>query len=471
MAELKAHKGKVILTSVVTSAALAPILVNSGAVEDSEQLRLTETELLKPTANLDHLNKQSLFVIPSVDHQANSANKKIENKQTRQLTLVPRKVSLISREISNEDKERLIQNGKLNDESLETVIESPWPKDTLLSIGNRGEKVETLQEHLHEGGYYVASIDGIYGEKTKEAITQYQKDHGLKIDGIAGKETIKHLIGIKKTITVSSDQMNPSNNSVFIPEQNQHLPEVYTLSVADVQTQEQDTEIERDYYQFGDKGESIETLQTKLQKAGYYNGGIDGHFGSLTQQAVRALQREQGLAVDGLAGNEVKDFLATNNLKQIKEERLANSSSSSNQTNATEDTSSNTETSNNQPSPASGSIEAIISNAQQLIGSPYLWGGTSPSGFDCSGFLVYVYEANGTSLPRTVSDIWNASTQVSSPQRGDFVFFETYTSGPSHAGIYLGDGNFIHTGTSTGVTISNLSESYWSSRYLGAKRY
>ncbi|WP_188623056.1 C40 family peptidase [Caldalkalibacillus thermarum] len=117
-------------------------------------------------------------------------------------------------------------------------------------------------------------------------------------------------------------------------------------------------------------------------------------------------------------------------------------------------------------------VSSLINEAKKYIGTPYLWGGSSPStGFDCSGFLQYVFRTQGINLPRTVASIWSAGTSVSSPQPGDIVFFETYTSGPSHAGIYLGNNQFIHSGTSTGVTISNMTTSYWSQRYLGAKRY
>lgn len=115
--------------------------------------------------------------------------------------------------------------------------------------------------------------------------------------------------------------------------------------------------------------------------------------------------------------------------------------------------------------------DSLISEAKKYIGVPYVWGGTSPNGFDCSGFLHYVFLKQGQSIPRTVETIWNAGTSVSSPQKGDLVFFETYKAGSSHAGIYLGNNQFIHAGTSTGVTISDMNNSYWKPRYLGAKSY
>ena len=120
----------------------------------------------------------------------------------------------------------------------------------------------------------------------------------------------------------------------------------------------------------------------------------------------------------------------------------------------------------------SSKASAVIATAKTYMGVPYVWGGVSPSGFDCSGFTQFVLKKNGISIPRVTSDQYGAGVAVSKSNLrvGDLVFFTTYKAGPSHVGFYLGDGKFIHASSSKGVTISSLDSSYYSSRYIGARR-
>lgn len=119
----------------------------------------------------------------------------------------------------------------------------------------------------------------------------------------------------------------------------------------------------------------------------------------------------------------------------------------------------------------SSKAEETSDNAQKLIGTPYVFGGTTTNGFDCSGFTQYVFKGSGIDLPRTSYAQYGIGTAVSKDelQIGDLVFFATYDSGASHVGIYIGEENFIHAARS-GIKITGLSDSYYNRRYLGARR-
>jgi cell wall-associated NlpC family hydrolase len=111
--------------------------------------------------------------------------------------------------------------------------------------------------------------------------------------------------------------------------------------------------------------------------------------------------------------------------------------------------------------------------AERYLGVTYVFGGTTPSGLDCSGLVYLVYQELGVQLPRTSRLQYQIGAEVAREdlREGDLVFFNTTGQGVSHVGIYLEDGDFINAASNPGkVMISNLSESYWDKRYLGARR-
>lgn len=129
---------------------------------------------------------------------------------------------------------------------------------------------------------------------------------------------------------------------------------------------------------------------------------------------------------------------------------------------------------NTSVSVAGASGSEILAEAQNYLGTPYVSGGASPSGFDCSGFVYYVLKQCGYSPYRTPADQYKQGTAVdkASLQPGDIVFFAgTYASGISHVGIYAGSGQFIHSPNSRStVSYSDLTSGYWAEHYYGARR-
>ncbi|GGE49711.1 hypothetical protein GCM10011391_30610 [Pullulanibacillus camelliae] len=278
----------------------------------------------------------------------------------------------------------------------------------VLNYGETNSSVKALQEKLKDLNYYHDALDGIYGNNTKKAVKSYQSDHGLAADGIAGPNTLGKLFS---TASVSTKKV--------------------TKTVT--------TDLEK-----GDHGQAVKDLQSRLNALGYKTGGVDGIFGNNTLKAVKAFQTDQGLHADGVVGPNTRAALA--NPKAVSAEHTASKTTAS-------------------------QVNDIIADAKALIGTPYVWGGTTPSGFDCSGFTSYVFAKNGMTLPRTAAAQWSAGQSVSAPAKGDLVFFATTGSGVSHVGIYIGNGQFINASTSKGVVISDMDNSYWKPRYLGAKSF
>ncbi len=193
-------------------------------------------------------------------------------------------------------------------------------------------------------------------------------------------------------------------------------------------------------FRVGDQGEDIAELQDKLVGLGY-DVIADGAFGPAMAEAVKEFQKSCGIKADGLIGPATYKALLDKDMPEITRG-------------------------------VSYIAGTIVAAATDYIGVPYVFGGTSPYGFDCSGYVQYVFAKSGISLPRTADVQYEVGTPISTTDlvTGDLVFFSTYTYGASHVGIYVGDGQFIHASSSRGVTIDSLGSSYWSSHYIGARR-
>ena len=125
------------------------------------------------------------------------------------------------------------------------------------------------------------------------------------------------------------------------------------------------------------------------------------------------------------------------------------------------------------PRSAAPEDRSLIATALSFRGTPYRNGGSDPTGFDCSGFIQYVFAQVGLAVPREVHEQYKAGKKIDDDELkpGDLVFFHTISHGASHVGLLVGDDTFVHAPSSKGVVrVEHLSSSYWASRFLGARR-
>ncbi|WP_209121764.1 peptidoglycan-binding protein [Alkalihalobacillus sp. BA299] len=378
----------------------------------------------------------------------------------------------------------------------------------LVRAGSQGQAVTELQQLLKAAGHFKHEVTGYYGRITQSAVQEYQKKNRLTVDGIAGRQTIAHLLdtsgGQQPTDpkAPASTQNEPSRSSTVSTQ-----TPTATSSNQNVNNNQPigNVQLPARVLRVGSSGTQVKELQESLKRLGHFNHEVTGYFGSITEVAVLSFQQSQRLTVDGIAGSQT--FRALEQAVNTSQPTTANTSTN---TSTSNNTPANNNTTATQPAPTQSNTGTTTSNttvpartveqpkqtaqqpastqtpaqqtqqgfqvmnlladAAELVGTPYLWGGTTPSGFDCSGFVQYVFKQQEMNVPRTVAQQWSAGTSVDKPSVGDLVFFETIAKGPSHNGIYIGNNQFIHSGSSTGVIVASMNNSYWAPRYLGAKK-
>ncbi|MCM3733481.1 peptidoglycan-binding protein [Fictibacillus nanhaiensis] len=312
------------------------------------------------------------------------------------------------------------------------------PSSKELKLHSTGQAVMKLQQDLKFLGFftYYKTTD-YYGTITTEAVRKFQISQKLKATGVADATTLDR---ITKAVAAKKNPVQPpAAQPKPAPAPAAPKPATPPAPAKPAPHPPQNTVKE---LKFGVTGPEVKQLQTRLKNLGFFTYPmITDYFGVVTEESVEKFQKTYGLPVTGIVTKTVLDKMT-----EVEKQK------------------------GQTPKTSDQITINVIANAAELMGTPYVWAGTTPQGFDCSGFLQYIFTKEGVSLPRTVAQMWNATTTVTEPAVGDLVFFETYTTGPSHAGVYIGNNQFVHAGSSTGVTISNLNYAYWQDRYLGSKR-
>jgi peptidoglycan DL-endopeptidase CwlO len=277
----------------------------------------------------------------------------------------------------------------------------------ILRIGDRGPDVLLLQRDLGIPG------DGIFGPQTLHAVKRFQHANGLLVDGQVGPHTWGALHA----------QATGSSSEIVI--------------------------------RLHDAGPAVAALQRALGIA------ADGEFGPQTLHAVKQFQATHGLLVDGQVGPYTRAALhiaASRDFHYVAPAAHSGGGTTTTQRHHR----------HHRPSHASTLGERAVALARAELGVPYVWGGESPSGFDCSGLVQYVYGRLGVALPRVAADQYRAGHHVPRSQLrpGDLVFFDHL----GHVGLYVGGGRFIHAPhTGTVVQIASLT-GWYADTYVGATR-
>lgn len=353
----------------------------------------------------------------------------------------------------------------------------------VLKIGDSDEYVSMLQERLRELGYLSAQPTGYFGTVTQQAVIDYQEDHDLKADGKAGPQTLHSIMGSRFTLppnrsgsVTDADACCPGDRGSAVTALQQRLYDLEYYSYPTITgyygpvTQQAVKRFQRSHglaadgiagtetlslltsgkaQHFclypGDRGHDVRTLQKRLKELGYFSGGVTGYFGTATQKALKEFQAQNGLPADALAGKNTRALL---NAKAAPRwdgiSRMSGFVSSA--------------------SPESP-VDKMLEFASAQTGKKYVYLAQGPGAFDSSGFIAYVLRYMGISTPRlgaaglSAVDKWVKISEMSALLPGDLLFFQSEkTRKITHAGIYLGDSQFIHASSQAGcVKLSRLS--------------
>ena len=193
-------------------------------------------------------------------------------------------------------------------------------------------------------------------------------------------------------------------------------------------------------FERGDEGQEVIDIQKRLVELQYKVSNVDGKFGPETEAAVKQFQTDKSLEVDGIIGNDTYRALMQKDMPPNRSGRSA-------------------------------AVRNVIRAAYSVLGTPYVFGGTSTYGFDCSGFTQKAFkEKFGIELPRTTLTQVKVGVEVkkSDLKMGDLVFFKT-SKRDKHVGIYMGDGDFLHSSIN-GIQFTKLDKPFYKDAYWTARR-
>ncbi len=330
------------------------------------------------------------------------------------------------------------------------------------------EAIAVLQGRLMELGYFdYDEITTYFGTATKSAVMLFQRTAGLEETGIADSRTQELLFSVNA--------------------------QPYRMKL-------------------GDKGSDVRGMQRRLNELGYYEGKDNGYFGVATERAVKSFQVRNKIDQTGTVDQEIRNLLYSPNARYLVDPTPTpkptpkatpkptpkptpkatpkpnedwdipiwdpddSEPSEPEVTPKTTKTPKPTEKPSNSGSYET-SVEGYIEAAMDQLGKPYVWSEEGPDSFDCSGLVYYSLRLAGISTGRynavgfSQVSSWEAVTSLSNCRRGDLLFYKSDTNPEvNHAGIYLGNGQFVHASSSAGKVMISTTTGYYERNFVIARR-
>jgi peptidoglycan endopeptidase LytE len=359
--------------------------------------------------------------------------------------------------------------------------------DGSLRRGDKGQAVKKLQERLKDYDCYdYDEITGYFGAVTEDGVRKFQSTHGLVVDGVAGKETLRLLdLDVSANQTLKPDSYCKGMSGSAIKEIQTKLKEMGLFTEpqvtnyfgpkteAAVKAFQEAAGLKADgivgkqtYNKLmsnyrpdslipGMMNENVKKLQKRLNSLGYYSGKQTGVYDQVTVKAVTDFQKLNGLSADGIAGLQTRVDLFSDNART---EKVARRNPLPPKTKS--------KVSTDQSAAGKTKAAKVIDVAMTKLGCPYVRGAAGPNSFECSGLTYWTFQQIGVTLPRKAygqgyTNYGIKITDKSKLMPGDLVFFNTNKSDSDlcdHVGIYVGDGKFINApAPGYKVKISDLS--------------
>ncbi|EJQ57365.1 NlpC/P60 family protein [Bacillus sp. FSL E2-8895] len=403
--------------------------------------------------------------ISDVKSQINTQNDTL-HKQQQERDELQKQMNDLNKTIQGLDKS-VQENASKLDETTKKV------SDTEQLIENKNKDIAELQTKIAKREELLRKrLVALQEQPNTNIVTEVLVNSKNVADLVDRLASVSKIMESDEDImkTQQEDQTNVKKDVETVKEKQKELKEAQ----AQIETAKKELDVEKEK-----KATAVNDLSGKMDTVVTTMTSTEGQLKELEQQALKLQQIAEKEAQEKAAQEAAAQKQAEQAAKEaqaqqaapapVQEAAPANNAGQAQKEEPKKEEPKKEEKKPAPPTPPTPPTHGVIGKAQQYLGLPYVWGSASPSngGFDCSGFISYVFGVGR----QDVAGYWNSVSKVSSPQPGDLVFFQgTYKAGPSHIGIYVGNDQMIHAGDK-GIAYASLSSSYNQKHFLGYGRF